>query len=161
MRSAERVRRSRAAAGGGVTLSDDTATNATYYPIFATATSGTATTVKVSSTKLTYNPSTGTMSATVFSASSDERLKTNWRDVGSDFLEQLAGVKNGIFDRTDFASTEAGVSAQSLQKVLAEAVVAGEDGMLSVNYGGAALVAAIKLAERVVALEARLAALEK
>jgi len=30
-----------------------------------------------------------------------------------------------------------------------------------VNYGGAALVAAIKLAERVVALEARLAALEK
>ena len=149
------------AAGGGVTISDDTATASAYYPTFATATSGSATTLKVSSTKLTYTPSTGTMSATVFSASSDERLKTNWRDVAPNFIEQLAGVKNGIFDRTDFASTEAGVSAQSLQKVLAEAVVAGEDGMLSVNYGGAALVAAIKLAERVVALEARLAALEK
>jgi hypothetical protein len=148
-------------AGGGVTLSDDTTTNATYYPIFATATSGTATTVKVSSTKLTYNPSTGTMSATVFSASSDERLKTNWRDVAPDFIEQLAGVKSGIFDRTDFETTEVGVGAQSLQKVLEQAVIAGEDGMLSVNYGGAALVAAIKLAERVVALEARLAALEK
>lgn len=148
-------------AGGGVTLSDDTATNATYYPIFATATSGTATTVKVSSTKLTYNPSTGALSSTSHVSSSDERLKTNWRDVAPDFVEQLAGVKSGIFDRTDFASTEAGVSAQSLQKVLAEVVVAGEDGMLSVNYGGAALVAAIKLAERVVALEARLAALEK
>lgn len=149
------------AAAGGVTLSDDTTTNATYYPIFATATSGTASTVKVSSTKLTYNPSTGTMSATVFSASSDERLKTNWRDVAPDFVEQLAGVKSGIFDRTDFETTEVGVGAQSLQKVLEQAVIAGEDGMLSVNYGGAALVAAIKLAERVVALEARLAALEK
>jgi hypothetical protein len=148
-------------AAAGATISDDTTTAATYYPTFATATSGSLTSIKVSSTKLTYNPSTGALSSTSHVSSSDERLKTNWRDVAPDFIEQLAGVKNGIFDRTDFASTEAGVSAQSLQKVLAEAVVAGEDGMLSVNYGGAALVAAIKLAERVVALEARLAALEK
>jgi len=148
-------------AAAGATISDDTTTAATYYPTFATATSGSLTSIKVSSTKLTYNPSTGTMSATVFSASSDERLKTNWRDVAPDFVEQLAGVKNGIFDRTDFETTEVGVGAQSLQKVLEQAVIAGEDGTLSVNYGGAALVAAIKLAERVVALEARLAALEK
>ena len=73
----------------------------------------------------------------------------------------MAGVKSGIFDRIESGNTEVGVGAQSLQKVLAEAVVSGEDGLLSVNYGGAALVAAIKLAERVVALEARLAALEK
>ena len=146
---------------GGATITGSTA-NSTFYIVGTTSTSGSLSTASISNTNVvSYNASTGACSAVSFSASSDERLKTNWRDVGSDFVEQLAGVKNGIFDRTDFASTEAGVSAQSLQKVLAEAVVAGEDGMLSVNYGGAALVAAIKLAERVVALEARLAALEK
>lgn len=144
----------------GATISDDTSTNATYYPLFATATSGTASTVKVSSTKYTYNPSTGTCSATVFSASSDERLKTNWRNVPEAFIDRLASTKSGIFDRTDFGTTEIGVSAQSLQELLPEAVVSGEDGYLSVNYGGAALVAAIELAKEVKALRAEIAELK-
>jgi hypothetical protein len=148
-----------AAAGATIT---GTTTSATYYVIGTTSTSGSLTTASISNTNVvSYNASNGALSAVSHVSSSDERTKTNWRDVAPDFIEQLAGVKSGIFDRTDFVSTEAGVSAQSLQKVLAEAVVADEDGMLSVNYGGAALVAAIKLAERVVALEARLAALEK
>ena len=41
-------------------ISDDTTTNATYYPTFATATSGFLV-GKVSSTKFTWNPSTGTL----------------------------------------------------------------------------------------------------
>lgn len=44
-------------------ISDDTDTNATYYPSFVTATSG-AQTGKVSSTKLTFNPSSGNLLAT-------------------------------------------------------------------------------------------------
>jgi hypothetical protein len=148
-----------AAAGATIT---GTTTAGTYYVVGTTSTSGSLTTASISNTNVvSYNASTGALSGVSHVSSSDERTKTNWRDVAPDFIEQLAGVKSGIFDRTNFVSTEAGVSAQSLQKVLAEAVVAGEDGMLSVNYGGAALVAAIKLAERVVALEARLAALEK
>jgi hypothetical protein len=146
---------------GGATITGSTA-NSTFYIVGTTSTSGSLSTASISNTNVvSYNASTGACSAVSFSASSDERLKTNWRDVAPDFIEQLAGVKNGIFDRIESGNTEVGVGAQSLQKVLAEAVVAGEDGMLSVNYGGAALVAAIKLAERVVALEARLAALEK
>ena len=93
-------------------------------------------------------------------AYSDERVKTNWRDLRPDFIERLAEVKHGIYDRTDQVSTQVGVSAQSLQKILEHAVMEGDDGHLSVAYGNAALVAAVKLAERVVALEARLAALE-
>ena len=148
-------------AAAGATITGTTASS-TYYVIGTNSTSGSLTTAFISNTNVvSYNASTGAMSAVSFSASSDETLKTNWRDVAPDFIEQLAGVKNGIFDRTNFESTEVGVGAQSLQKALAEAVVTGEDGLLSVNYGGAALVAAIKLAERVVALEARLAALEK
>jgi len=77
-----------------------------------------------------------------------------------DFIERLAEVKHGIYDRTDQVSTQVGVSAQSLQKILEYAVMESDEGQLSVAYGNAALVAAVKLAERVVALEARLAALE-
>jgi len=93
-------------------------------------------------------------------AYSDERVKTNWRDLRPDFIERLAEVKHGIYDRTDQVSTQVGVSAQSLQKILEYAVMESDEGQLSVAYGNAALVAAVKLAERVVALEARLAALE-
>ena len=91
---------------------------------------------------------------------SDERLKENWRDVQSDFVEQLAKVKHGVFDRIDSGITQVGVSAQSLREVLEPAVVENRDGMLTVNYGNAALLSAVKLAQRVVDQEARIAKLE-
>jgi hypothetical protein len=53
----------------GATISDDTATNSGYYPLFTTVNSGTLTTVKVSSSKLTYNPSSGLLTSTAFSGS--------------------------------------------------------------------------------------------
>jgi len=58
-----------AAAPVSTTVSDDTSTNATYYPTFSTATSGTFSTATVSSTKLTYNPSLGDLRATQLAAS--------------------------------------------------------------------------------------------
>lgn len=54
-------------ASAGASITDDTSTNATYYPAFATANSGSLSTVKVSSTKLTFNPSTGRLTATYMS----------------------------------------------------------------------------------------------
>lgn len=47
----------------GITIADDTTTNATRYLVFTSATSGTVTTQNVSSTKLKYNPSTGAFTA--------------------------------------------------------------------------------------------------
>lgn len=58
-----------AAAPVSTTVSDDTTTNASYYPTFSTATSGTFSTATVSSTKLTYNPSLGDLRATQLAAS--------------------------------------------------------------------------------------------
>lgn len=58
-----------AAAPVSTTVSDDTSTNATYYPTFSTATSGTYSVATVSSTKLTYNPSLGDLRATQLAAS--------------------------------------------------------------------------------------------
>lgn len=89
-------------------------------------------------------------------ANSDERLKQNWRDLPSDFLERLAEVKTGVYDRKDTGDTQAGVSAQSLQSLLPSTVREGADGMLSVAYGNAALVAAVELAREVVSLRREL-----
>jgi hypothetical protein len=112
------------------------------------------------SANLTYDGTDFTCGGNV-TAYSDERFKTNWRDLPADFVEQLAKVKHGVYDRTDQDITQVGVSAQSLQPIMEHAVIANDEGKLSVAYGNAALVAAIKLAERVVALEAKIAELTK
>jgi hypothetical protein len=93
-------------------------------------------------------------------AFSDERLKQNWRDLPADFLERLAEVKMGIYDRRDTGETQAGVSAQSMKALLSPVVREGTDGMLSVAYGNAALASCVVLARELVALKARLAVLE-
>jgi hypothetical protein len=96
-------------------------------------------------------------------AYSDERLKTNWRDMPEDYVARLAQVKVGIYDRIDEEDvTQVGVSAQSFQKLLPQAIMTAKDEMqtLSVNYGGAALASAVELAKRVVDQEKRIAHLE-
>jgi hypothetical protein len=93
-------------------------------------------------------------------AYSDERLKKDWAPVAEDFIAQLATVKHGTYTRTDSEERQMGVSAQNMRTFAPEVVLEDGEGNLSLAYGNAALVAAVKLAERVVALEARLAALE-
>jgi hypothetical protein len=51
------------------TVTDDTTTNGTRYPLFANQTAGNLSTVFASSTKYQYNPSTGILTATGFSGS--------------------------------------------------------------------------------------------
>lgn len=53
----------------GVTITNDTTTNATRYLTFTNATSGTITGEDVSNTKLTFNPSTGLLTSIGISAS--------------------------------------------------------------------------------------------
>ena len=61
----------------GVTVSDDTTTNATRYPLFTSATTGSISTENVSSTKLTYNPSLGTLSSSQVAASNGLHINSN------------------------------------------------------------------------------------
>jgi hypothetical protein len=93
-------------------------------------------------------------------AYSDERLKKDWKSLSSNFVDQLAQIKSGIFTRTDQSIQQVGVSAQSLQKLLPEAVLTQADGMLSVSYGNAALASAVELAKRIVQQDKRIAQLE-
>jgi len=96
-------------------------------------------------------------------AYSDERLKTNWRPMPENFVERLAQVKVGIYDRIDGEQiTQVGIGAQSFQKLLPEAITKAKDemGTLSVSYGNAAMASAVELAKEIVAIKRELEALK-
>jgi len=67
----------------GVTITNDTSTNATYYPVFTTATSGTISAANVSSTELTFNPGTNVLTAPNMQASNG--IFANNRTVGTSY----------------------------------------------------------------------------
>lgn len=150
------------AAGGTVTLSDDTATNATYYPTIATATSGTLSALKVSSTKFTFNPSTGTMSATILNSLSDANFKTNVVPL-TDSAEVVKALQGVSFDWKDGSGSSYGFIAQEVQKIIPHAV-SENDNKLGVNYSAIVpfLVETIKTQEdRIARLEEMVAKLLK
>ena len=95
-------------------------------------------------------------------AYSDERRKTDWQNLPSDYVKRLAEVRSGTFLRSDGGSIErqTGVSAQSMENLLPESVSKDEDGYLSLAYGNAAMVSAVELAKYVTALEQRISQLE-
>jgi hypothetical protein len=129
----------------GLSVSDDTSTNATRYILFDDATSGTISAINVSSSKLTFNPSTGTLSATQFTSTSDERVKTNIRPITNalDITEQLSGVR---FNWKENNISSLGLIAQEVEKVLPEVVNTDSEDMKSINYSSlvSLLVEAIK-----------------
>jgi hypothetical protein len=151
---------SSAPAASGATITGTT-TSATYYVVGTTLTSGTLSTASISNTNaVSYNASTGALTAVSMVSSSDECLKTNWVGLDTDFVSRLADVKHGTFERISSGNREVGVTAQSLKDVLPEAVIESEEGLLGVNYGGAALVAAIELAKEIKELRAEIKALK-
>lgn len=87
-------------------------------------------------------------------SNSDESLKRGWRRVPG-LIEALAAVKCGEYERIDLGTRQVGVGAQSLRKALPLAVEEGENGILSVAYGNAALVGVIELCRRLIDLEKR------
>jgi hypothetical protein len=117
----------------------------------ASVTAGSAVTLVKTLTLDTSGNLTATANVTAYS---DERLKKDWEELPSDFIERLAQVKHGTYTRTDTGARQIGVGAQSLQPVAPEGVLDGEH--LSVAYGNVALAAAVELAKRVVRLEAAL-----
>jgi len=117
--------------GGGATIADDTTTDATYYPTFATATSGSFDTATVSSTKLTFNPSTGQLSATDLNSLSDKRLKKNIKDINSNVIDMLNPVS---FNWKDTDKKAFGLIAQDVQSIIPQIVNENDEGILSISY---------------------------
>jgi hypothetical protein len=101
----------------GVTVTDETANSSTFYPLFSDIISGTLAIADVSSTKLTYVPSTGTLSSTVITSTSDEKLKTNISTIQDpiNIIKQLRGVE---YNWKDNGQKSMGVIAQEVEKIL-------------------------------------------
>ena len=94
--------------GAGSTVADDTSTNATFYPVITQTTSGTITASKVSTTKLSFNPSTGTLNSSAIGISgstiinSDKELGTALK---SAYDTVTAGGSTTISNRTVYYVT--------------------------------------------------------
>jgi hypothetical protein len=100
----------------------------------------------------------GDMSATTFTATSDQRKKTNIKEIDPDeALDNICKARGVTFDWTDSKAKCAGVIAQDIQEFAPELVQADSQSFLSLNYDGlnGYLFASIK------ALNDRLEKLEK
>ena len=96
---------------------------------------------------------TGTLSATTVLQTSDERAKENWRPA-PEVLAELVGLETvGLFDWRDGSGESLGIGAQSLERLLPQAVHTDQDGKKAVNYGPLALVLLIEMAKQVQALQ--------
>ena len=115
-------------------LSDDTSNNITMYPLFYEATSGTTAQLYTSSTKLQYNPSTGTLSATNLNSLSDATKKTNIETIDNalDITTKLRGVR---YDWIDNKKSSIGLIAQEVEEILPEIVETSSDNMKTIAYG--------------------------
>ena len=115
-----------------ITVTDDTSTNATRYIVFVDGTSGTVT-ENVSSTGLTFNPSTGLLTSTDYNSTSDISLKENISPINNplETISQLSGIK---FSWKNSKETSFGLSAQDVEKILPEIVRTRADGLKGINY---------------------------
>ena len=119
--------------GAGSTVFNDTTTNQEFFPLFTATTSGTITASGISTSKLTYNPANGEMTAINFNSTSDIALKENIHTVYN-ALETVSALRGVSFDWKETGKGSYGVIAQELEEVLPELVKQGE--VKSVNYNG-------------------------
>jgi len=117
-------------AGATVTDKSD---DVNYNIIFTNETSGLHELAGIDNGAFTFNPSTGTASATIFNATSDLKLKENIVTIDNalDKINLLRGVN---FDWKKNGMKSMGVIAQEVEQVIPE-VVSESEGTKSVNYG--------------------------
>ena len=121
----------------GATLTDDTTTNTNaQYLGMSRVTSGAWTSAFVASTKLYFNPSTGTLSSTAFNSLSDASKKTNVQPI-IDAVSTIGKLQGVEFNWIEDGNKSSGVIAQQLALVLPHLVSTNmDDGVKSVNYAG-------------------------
>ena len=117
---------------GKITITDETTANASYYPMLSVGTSS-GNSANVSSTKLTFNPSTGLLTSTDYNSSSDMTLKQDITLINNplDIICQLTGFG---FTWKDSKQKAYGLSAQEVEKVIPEIVKDRPDGTKGINY---------------------------
>jgi hypothetical protein len=120
-------------ANGSIPVAVDNSTNATYFPVLSTVTTGIVTSATISNTKLQFNPSSGQLTVTDLNTTSDMTLKTDVQKIEDPMttLRQLVGFG---FNWKDNGRKSYGLMAQLLEKVLPELVSHNAQGLKTVNY---------------------------
>ena len=120
-------------ASAAVSITNNTTTDSTFYPVFTSVTSGSIVGANTSSTKLTFNPSSGLLTSTDYNSSSDVTLKENFTQIVNplDIISQLDGFG---FSWKDTKEKSYGLSAQQVETVLPEIVRVRPDGTKGINY---------------------------
>lgn len=139
------------------TIADDNTTNATRYINFTSATSGSLSAIGTATSKLTFNPSSGVVGATNFTASSDEKLKTDIATV-TNALATVNSLRGVTFSWKENGLKSMGVIAQEVEQILPE-LVTEVDGTKKVyydNFVGLLIEAVKELSSRVAYLEGKL-----
>lgn len=106
--------------------------NATRYVAFINATSGNASTLNISSTSLTFNVGTGTLSATIFNSTSDEKYKKDINTLKY-ALETTASLRGVSFKWLDNNQPSIGLIAQEVENVIPE-IVTTDNNKKTLNY---------------------------
>lgn len=138
------------------TITDDLSTDASFYITLSSNTSGLLRNVSISTTKLYFNPNTGTLNSTNYNSLSDIKLKKDIIQIydATNTINHLNGVE---FRWIDNGKKSYGLIAQEIEKILPELVEG--DNPKTVNYMGlvAFLINAVKeLDKRVSDLEKKI-----
>ena len=134
-------------ASGGVAITDQTSSSSTHYVNFTTTTTGTATGINVSTTKLTFQPSTGTLTTTILTESSSAALKENFNPI-ENALDKIMELTGWIYDRKDGSQIrEPGLVAEQVYPVIPNVVTldaAGKPAGINYSRFSAYLIEAVK-----------------
>jgi hypothetical protein len=114
-------------------ITDNTSSGSTFYPVYATSTSGGLLTAGITTTKLQFIPSTGQLTVQDLNTLSDATLKENPQSITDpmSILSQLFGMG---FNWTDSKKKSYGLMAQMVEKILPELVSTNSQGKKAVNY---------------------------
>jgi len=118
-----------------LSVTNETASTSVFYPTFTTTTSGSLEDVNVSSNKLFFQPSSGSLNATEINSLSDGRFKSNVKEI-DDALSKTLELNGVSFTFTETQKDSIGLIAQDVEKVIPEVVEYNEDAdRYTVSYG--------------------------
>lgn len=140
----------------GIGVSNDTSSNSTtFYPLLSSDATGIVYKANVSSTKLYFNPNSGTLYVTTLTQLSDEQVKTNIINI-TDATTKIISLNAIEFNWVENGIKSSGFIAQDIEAIFPHLVSTSDLGIKSINYAGIIpyLVRTIfELNERVTSLE--------
>ena len=137
-----------ALSSSSIEITDDTTTNANAFITWVASPSGNNS-VRVTSTNLTFNPSTGVLNSVAFNATSTARVKDAIEDLGKYYLDKFKNLRPREYDRKDYKSHEFGFIAEEMIEVYPEVVGKDPDGLpTGIDYGKLSTILTAKIQEQ-------------